>query len=182
MGGKLLAGKMRIVHNRVETLQKELSTLRAVVYAVPFIVALLLLHSGVQAQDSQSTEATKPLHVLFAAEWDYQMEQYPTWASTLGDRRWNDRWRDDSLEAIIRRHDHDGEVLARLTKIDPAALSAADRLNYDLFKKDFEDRVEGVQFRRHLLPLNQLDGVHIANQLAEALRFTTPKDYEDWLE
>jgi prolyl oligopeptidase len=54
-------------------------------------------------------------------------------------------------------------------------------LNYDLFKKDFEDRVEGFQYRRYLLPLNQLDGVHTVNQLADALRFTTLKDYEDWL-
>ena len=103
------------------------------------------------------------------------MEQYPTWASTLGDRRWNDRWSDTSLEAITKRHSHDREVLAKLAQIDRAVLSATDRLNYDLFKKDYEDRVEGFQYRRYLLPLNQLDGVHTANQLADALRFTTPQ-------
>lgn len=145
------------------------------------VVAPLPLHGGAQAQDSHSIEATKALHVLFATEWNYQMEQYPTWASTLGDRRWNERWSDISLEAIAKRHDRDREVLAKLAEIDRAALSSADRLNYELFKKDYDDRVEGFQYRRYLLPLNQLDGVHTANQLANALRFTTPKDYEDWL-
>jgi uncharacterized protein (DUF885 family) len=68
-----------------------------------------------------------------------------------------------------------------LAQIDRAALSAADRLNYDLFKKEYQDSVDGFQYRRYLLPLNQLDGVHTANQLADALRFATLKDYEDWL-
>src|SRR5678815_4220794 len=82
---------------------------------------------------------------------------------------------------IRDRHNHDREVLAKLAQIDRATLSAADRLNYDLFKKDYEDRVQGFQYRQYLLQLNQLDGVHTVNQLADALRFTNPKDYEDWL-
>ena len=150
-------------------------------YAASAFVLLFALHASGYAQDIRSAEAIKTLHALFAAEWDYQMEQYPTWASTLGDRRWNDRWSDDSLEAITKRHNHDRETLVKLAKIDRAMLSAADRLHYDLFKKNYQDRVDGFQYRRYLLPLNQLDGVHTANQLAEALRFTTLKDYEDWL-
>ena len=149
--------------------------LRAATQVSIALVLLFSLHTDAHAQDTRSTEATNSLHALFAAEWDYQMEQYPTWASTLGDRRWNDRWSDNSLEAIAKRHGHDREVLAKLAQIDRAVLSATDRLNYDLFKKDYEDRVEGFQYRRYLLPLNQLDGVHTANQLADALRFTTPK-------
>jgi len=109
------------------------------------------------------------------------MEQHPTWASTLGDRRWNDRWSDISLEAIGKRHDHDIETLAKLKKIDRGALSSADQLNYDLFKKNYENEVESFQFRWHLLPLSQLEGVHTVNRLADALRFETLKDYEDWL-
>ena len=59
-------------------------------------------------------EATKTLHDLFASEWDYQMEQYPTWASRLGDRRWNDRWDDESLDAIDRRNRHYIDVLTHM--------------------------------------------------------------------
>ena len=58
--------------------------------------------------------ASKPLHELFASEWDYQMERNPTWASTLGDRRWNERWPDVSLEAIARDHQHSLEVIHKL--------------------------------------------------------------------
>jgi len=109
------------------------------------------------------------------------MAQHPTWASTLGDRRWNDRWGDLSFEAIAKRDDHDIETLAKLKEIDRGALSTADQLNYDLFKKNYENEVESFQFRWHLLPLSQLEGVHTVNRLADALRFETLKDYEDWL-
>src|SRR6266508_6608938 len=99
--------------------------LRAVKYGGRAIVLLFLLCAGAFAQDSRANNAAKTLHELFAAEWDYQMEQHPTWASSLGDRRWNDRWGDISLEAIFKRHDHDIETLAKLTKIDRAALAPA---------------------------------------------------------
>jgi uncharacterized protein (DUF885 family) len=145
------------------------------------IVALFLLNVGGQAQEVRTKEASPALHELFAAEWDYEMEQYPTWASSLGDRRWNDRWEDLSLDAILKRHNHHREVLAKLNKIDHGALTAADQLNYDLFKRNYERRVEDFQYRWYLLPLNQLDGVHTVNRLGDALRFETLKDYEDWI-
>jgi uncharacterized protein (DUF885 family) len=155
--------------------------LPAIEYGARAIVVLLLLHAAAHAQDARSIEATKTLQELFAAEWDYKMEQHPTWASTLGDRRWNDRWGDISVDAIIRRHNHNVEVVAKLANIDRVVLASADQLNYDLFKRDYENDIEGFKYRRYLLPLNQLGGVHTVNQLAEALRFETLKDYEDWL-
>jgi len=155
--------------------------LRAVKNGASAVAALLVLCAAASAQQSPAIDAAKTLHDLFAAEWDYQMEQRPTWASSLGDRRWNDRWSDSSLDAIYQRHNHDIATLTKLTKIDRAALSPSDQLNYDLFKKDYENDIEDFQYRWYLLPLNQLGGVHTVNQLAETLRFDTLKDYEDWL-
>jgi uncharacterized protein (DUF885 family) len=152
---------------------------RAITYAARAVLVLFLFDAGARGQDFRSKEASNKLHELFAAEWDYAIEQYPTWASSLGDRRWNHRWTDVSLEAISRRHNHHIELLAKLAKIDRAALAPEDQLNYDLFKKNYEIEVEGFQYHWHLLPMSQLDGVHTVNQLANALRFETFKDYED---
>jgi len=129
----------------------------------------------------QPREAARQLHALFEQEWQYEMRENPTFASRLGDRRFNDRWEDESLAAIERRHRHDQEVLQKLDTIDLAALSEADRLNYTLFRQQYETRVEGHPYRWYLLALNQRGGVQTANELADALRFTTVKDYEDWL-
>jgi uncharacterized protein (DUF885 family) len=155
--------------------------LRPIEQGARVIVALFLLCGAASAQDPGVVDATKALYELFAAEWDYQMEQHPTWASTLGDRRWNDRWGDNSLDAIVRRHEHNREVIVKLASVNRAALSTADQLSYDLFKKRYETDIEGFQYRWYLLPLNQLGGVHTVNQLAQDLRFETLKDYEDWL-
>src|SRR5262252_4169189 len=76
------------------------------------------------------TDQVKPLHELFTTEWDYEMQQHPEEASNLGDRRWNDRWTDESLDAHAKRYQHNQDVLARLKKIDRNALSPAEQLNY----------------------------------------------------
>jgi uncharacterized protein (DUF885 family) len=109
------------------------------------------------------------------------MQQNPTWASRLGDRRWNDRWEDTSLEAIQRRHARALAVLDKLRKFDRRKLHPPDQLNYDLFKKEYETSVEENQFRWYLVPLNQREGIQTADELADALRFETVKDYEDWI-
>lgn len=138
-----------------------------------------------QAQPSpaagKDNPAAKALHALFDAEWEYTMEQNPTWASSLGDRRWNDKWTDLSLDAIRKREDRTRDALQRLSKIDRAKLSPADQLNYDLFKKDLDADVEGFKFRMYLLPIDQRGGIQTEDELGERLRFTSVKDYEDWI-
>jgi uncharacterized protein (DUF885 family) len=151
---------------------------RFIIYA---LVAVTVFSVPIRAQESHINETAQTLHDLFASEWDYWMEQYPTWASSLGDRRWNDRWGDRSLEAIEKRHKHNVEVLAKLRTMDRDALPSADRLNYDLFVKNYEEHVEAHRYRWYLIPLNQRGGVQTADELADALRFDTVKDYEDWL-
>src|SRR5215472_11581031 len=141
----------------------------------PLVLVLLILVGKGKAA-GQEKPASQVLHDLFAAEWDYNMQQSPEWASTLGDRRWNDRWSDDSLEAFSRHHQHNQDVLARLTRIDRAALSPADQL-----KKSYQDSVEGYKFHNFLLRLNQRGGIQTEDELADSLRFQTLKDYEDWL-
>jgi len=146
----------------------------------PLVLLLLLLLSKGKAS-GQEKPASQALHDLFAAEWDCNMQQSPEWASSLGDRRWNDRWSDDSLEAFSRHDQHNREVLARLARIDQATLSQADQLNYDLFKKGYEDSVEAYKFHGFLLRLNQRGGIQTEDELADSLRFQTLKDYEDWI-
>jgi len=145
------------------------------------IAVLLLQPFEARAQGGRTNQTTRALNDLFAAEWDYTMQQNPTWASRLGDRRWNDRWEDASLAAIERRHARALAALDKLRKIDRRKLHPPDQLNYDLFKKEYETSVEENQFRWYLVPLNQREGVQTADELADALRFETIKDYEDWI-
>jgi uncharacterized protein (DUF885 family) len=153
--------------------------------ASAWIIALCVLSSVPVFSRQERTaraEAAKRLHELFEAEWEYTLREDPLRASSLGDRRYNDRWPDVSLAAIERRHAHKQEVLGQLAAIPFAALSETDQLHYTLFKKKYELEIEGHQFRWYLLPLNQRGGIQTANEIADQIRFASVNDYEDWIQ
>ncbi len=137
---------------------------------------------GADARQPPAQDApARALHELFEQEWEWALREFPTFASHLGDKRYNDRWPDLSLAAHERRHRHQREVLERIKGIDRARLSPADQLNYDLFRKDLEESVAAYKYRWHLVPLNQRGGIQTESELADVLSFTTVKDYEDWI-
>lgn len=143
--------------------------LAAVVVATPLCV---------MAQHQSPGDA---LHALFAREWEWELQQSPLMASTLGDRRWNDQWDDVSPEALQARQAHRQGVLRELAAIPRDQLSAGDRTHYDVFEHQYRTQVEGFQHRYHLIRTNTYDGVQNIEQIADALRFQTVKDYEDWI-
>lgn len=143
-------------------------------------ISLILMMTALTTSHSRA-DAAKDLHAFFAAEWDWTMEQSPTWASMLGDRRWNDRWPDVSLAAVEKRHLHAKEALEKLRAIDRAALTPADQLSYDLFVDRLSRDIAEHPFGWHLVPLNQRGGIQTEYELADSLRFETAKDYQDYL-
>src|SRR5215510_3534709 len=142
------------------------------------ILLMGLLTRNLAAEDDV---VTRDFRDLLASEWEYTLREAPTFASHLGDKRYNDRWPDVSLAAIERRHQHQKDVLQKLAAIDPDKLPPADRLNYLLFKKDIASDVEQYPFHWHLVALNQREGIQDESQLADALSFIRVKDYEDWI-
>ena len=126
-------------------------------------------------------EATKALHDLFDRDWEYQMEQNPLWASFLGDRRWNDKWQDESLSAIHARYEHARKMLKELHQVDRGQLSPQDRVSYEVFEYSQKNMVEGEQFKWDLVRTNTYSGIQTAEREVDELRFETLKDYDDWL-
>ena len=146
-------------------------SLRAVFFAM-----MTLLTGSVWGQTP-----SEQLHELFDSEWQYHLREAPNEASYLGDKRYNDRWPEMSLPAIMRRHEHQRGTLKRLTEIDATKLDAVDRLNLDLFRRQLTVDLEEVSFQWYLAPLNQREGIQDESSLADALTFQSVKDYEDWL-
>ena len=145
-----------------------------------FILAVCCLPGlpTMAADDSQSTA----LHRLFDREWDRSMREDPLNASDLGDYRYNDLWPDASMQAISHSHDEDQQALKDLAAINRDGLPAQDKVSYDLFKWKYTDALDSYQFHEYLFPLNQLGGIQTVGDIAtQSLRFTTLKDYQDWL-
>jgi uncharacterized protein (DUF885 family) len=125
---------------------------------------------------------TKTFQDILASEWEYTLRESPTFASHLGDKRYNHRWPDVSLAATARRHAHRQQVLKELDSIDSKQLSSADKLNFLLFRKDVAQEVDQYPFGWHLAPLDQRNGIQTENETGDVIAFQTVKDYEAWLQ
>jgi len=113
--------------------------------------------------------------------WEHQMVEFPTFASYLGDRRYNDQWTDQSLGAIAKRQEKTRAFLSRLYAIDRNALSDDDQLNYELFRRELQNDVDRYAFNGNLLPFSHRGGVQTLDDRTRSIPLATVKDYEDWL-
>ena len=79
------------------------------------------------------------------------MRENPVEASGFGDLRYNDRWPDLSPAAMKARNTANEAALEKLQSIPRDALSPTDRINYDLFQREYgltiaraEERIDAV--------------------------------------
>jgi len=144
---------------------------------IQILAAALLLPVGLCAH----ADPGEDFATLLTEAWEWQLTEYPVFASRLGDRRRNDQWQDLSLAAITRRHEDQRAFLRRLRAIDSAALTADDQLNYDLFRRELEDSIDAHQYKNYLMPMSQRGGVQSLESTAETVRLANVEDYEDWL-
>ncbi len=133
------------------------------------------------AEDVPVNAESARLHAIFDAAWKQSLKDAPTRASRLGMHDYDDLWPDESLAAIEQRHQRDKAVLEQLDGINLSALTPGDRISYQLFRKERENRVAGHGFGGFLLPINQRGGAQDAGNLADSLRFEKSGDYESWL-
>jgi uncharacterized protein (DUF885 family) len=144
-----------------------------------FAVAALIL---VTASVIVSSDAAKKLHTLFDEDWQWQLENYPEAATLLGVNRYNDRLTDLSIEAIERRKAHQRQMLRQIQEINRSELVGQDVISYDLFLFDKKIAVEAERFPIELMPISQMEGIHLSfPQLVALTPFRNAKDYRDYL-
>ncbi len=143
---------------------------------VKVLAALLIFASSASFAD-----ATSDFTTLLDEHWEWRMATSPVMASVLGDRRYNDQWPDNSLDAIEQRHVEVRDFLRRVYALDRNALSADDQLNYELFRRQLQDDIDEHQFKSHLMPFSHRGGIQNLDNITNQLRLNTVKDYDDWL-
>ena len=141
----------------------------------------ILLSYTLLAAEPVKSDQTAVFQKLVADDWERGLREFPTRATWLGDKRFDDRWPDLSLAAIERRAKQREELLAELKTIDPAQLAVNERLNYRLFRRQLEVEIAEFPFGLHLLPINQRDGIQDEHSIADVIDFRTEKDYLNWL-
>lgn len=122
------------------------------------------------------------LKVLLAEQWEYTMRTHPVWASTLGDKRWNDKLEDFSQAAIDSDLENTKQLLARFEAIDSTGFPPQEALNKKLMVRDLKMDLEAAKFKPWEMPVSQFGGVHIElPDLVSVLSFASAKDYQDYV-
>jgi uncharacterized protein (DUF885 family) len=114
--------------------------------------------------------------------WAMLLKEFPTLASSVGVKDYDDRLSDISLEAEDRRAAKAAEFIARLKAIPDSGLSAADRVNKAILLRSLEEWVEGNRFGQRMMLFTNRSGWHqsIAD-LSDGLSFTSVRDYDNYL-
>jgi uncharacterized protein (DUF885 family) len=151
-------------------------------------VAALLLLAVAPKLPAQTAPATpvadrrKALNALFQESWEDALKHAPEFASSLGDKRYNDQISDYSVKAYNEGLEREQGFMFRVAAIDPAGFTDQEKISRELLLRDFADDQEAAQFKEWEMPVNQLNGIQTTYpQLVAQLSFTTVKDYDDWI-
>ncbi len=146
---------------------------------------LVILPASVLAQPAQPADVAarrKALDSLLKAQWDYQMRASPEFASTLGDKRFNDKLTDHSQAFIDADLLATADFLKRFEAIDTTGFPLQEQLNKRLMVRNLRLALEGARFKDWEMPVLQNSGIHLElPQLVRVLSFATVKDYQDYL-
>jgi len=148
-------------------------------------IALLLVTGPAlraQAAPAAVDDNRKALNQLFTDYWEDNLAHSPEFASTLGDKRFNDQISDYSVKAYNDSLAREQAFLMRLAVIDSTGLTDQEKISADLLIRQFTEDQEAADFKEWEMPVSQLDGIQtIYPDLVAQLTFITVKDYDDWI-
>ena len=135
------------------------------------------------AENPDQLSSDQWLHALFDLAWERTMAWSPELATHVGyEAGDHGAWSDMSLTAIEDRQTQFGDPLPVLDAIDPESLSASDRLNQELFRKEVEDAVEGARFPDYLMAIDQMNGLQLsATRMLAMMPTRSRSDYKNIL-
>lgn len=126
-----------------------------------------------------------PAEDLAAVESDYEawlLRENPEYATALGVRDYDDRVTDISLAAMDRRAADARAFLGRLDAIAVAALSADDRTDHAILRRQLSDLVEANGFGQRMILFTTYAGWHQQFAgLADSLPFDRLADYRSYV-
>lgn len=136
----------------------------------------------VAADLSPLPERETALNTVFSDYWEQQLKESPEFASTLGDKRYDDRLSDYSVAAYNAHLERDRAFLERLAAIDTTGLPDQEQLSKDLLVRRLVEEQEEARFKPWEMPVNQMGGLHQSlPRLVPQLSFDTADDYDHYI-
>jgi len=131
---------------------------------------------------ARMSAASAELERLFDDAWDFQMRESPTWATAVGDHRFNDRLGGVTAADQARRAEQRGAFLERLRSIDPGQLPREEQISHAIFRRQQEEALEEYRHRNWLIPITNREGFHTSfPQLPDRVPLASVRDYENYV-
>ena len=125
---------------------------------------------------------SKALSNLFAQIWEDRLKRSPEFASSIGDKRYNDQLTDYSTQALNAALARGRDYIEKLSQIDTTGLTDQEKLSADLMLRPLIEEQEAAHFKEWEMPVNQFYGFHTdLPQLPGRLQFDSVKDYDDYI-
>ena len=140
-----------------------------------------------KSQHKQTLNTEKQLaSEIFADYFAASIKLSPIFGTFIGMSEYNDKFsKPISAESLAEELALEQHFLDRIKGINRAKLNGQDLLSYDIFLRDREMAIKGFNFDRHLVPLNQMHGIH--NTFASlgsgesAQPFNSMVDYQNFI-
>ncbi|MBI5665523.1 MAG: DUF885 domain-containing protein [Nitrospirae bacterium] len=114
--------------------------------------------------------------------WEFVLKHNPTFATYIGDHRYNYALEDLSEGALSAQNEYFKDLLVKTEKVDEALLTEGNNLNRKLLINTLTNSISMFRYRTHYLPLDHMQGPHIDfPQIIEFHPFKTHKDIEDYI-
>ncbi|HEX9161854.1 MAG TPA: DUF885 domain-containing protein, partial [Thermoanaerobaculia bacterium] len=151
--------------------------------AFALLILLALPISAAQPSASSLDKRRKALADVIEEQWQYNLRTSPEFASILGDKRYNNQSSDLSAAEQAREAEQNRVFLRRLEAIKTAGFTDQEKINKALLVRNLGNAIENYEAKDYEMPVNQMGGFHLfAAQLPSMLSFTTPKDYDDYIQ
>lgn len=138
------------------------------------VAILFMTGSGISRGATMPSSASEKLSAIGAEYWDWLMRSAPTWATYLGDHRFDEELEDLSARARMARQGRLQRFRARIAELDKSALTPAERVSAGVLDSKLAIDLEGLEVRSHEYDVNQLDGPQV--NLFELAMFHPTKD------
>ena len=122
------------------------------------------------------------LKQLFADEWQARMQQYPSLASSMGDKKSAALLADVSEASMQQWLAKNEYFLQQLKQINKSDLSKEQKINYQIFKRQLVNRIADLKAKDYQIPFLADSGFHTQIlRIPVETEFKTLNDYENYL-
>jgi len=158
------------------------------------VLILVLLGAGVWSESAWSDQHASARLTELLAKWEnFERREFPEAATFRGYHDADDRLTDVSDAAVSRRRQFVIALLSEIRTIDRTSLTEQERVSRDLLMRQLAQSARIASLYGALpfgsfgsdswLPFSSLDGPHsFLAELAQASRFASRRDYENYLE